>query len=110
MSEVLAFRRELTAHPDFHPGMNEVTDLRSARMLLTHEERTALASSDPIAEGARRAILVGDDAHFGIMRAYSALSDVEDFDFRPFRSLEDACAWLGVTVEALPEAIRTAGM
>lgn len=54
--------------------------------------------------GGRAALVAPDDLTFALGRQYSTLAETAGLLFtpRPFRTLEDACAWLGVDPASLP--------
>lgn len=94
--EVFGFRRELVSNPDFHPGMSQLLDFRGARFLPDLPFLSSMAEDDPFAPGARRALVVPDQVHFGIARAYGMLSGHEGEGMHIFHDWEEACAWLGI--------------
>lgn len=50
--------------------------------------------------GGKNAIVAPDHLTFGLSRIYETVTDLLDqpFETRVFRSREEACAWLGITV------------
>lgn len=95
------FRRELEAHPDFKPSMAQLADLRDANGDQAFAFLRELLVDDPFGSGARRACVVARDVDFGMMRVYGAHAESKDMEFVPFRSLPEACEWLGVPLDAV---------
>lgn len=54
--------------------------------------------------GGRAALVAPDDLIFALGRQYSTLAETAGLLFtpRPFRTMEEACAWLGVDPDSLP--------
>lgn len=116
VEDVHAHRTGLREHPDYRPGMNHLIDLREAKLAPEPAELRHLVSEDPFDAGGRRALLVADDLLYGLGRMYEMLAEQRRIAFRPFRSLADACAWLGIpeeraraALEGPPEATATQG-
>jgi len=98
LPEIEAFREELGKHPDFDESFDQLADLTRARSAPSYEELRRIAQRDPFSAASRRAIIVPDDVHFGTYRAYDSLLGDDRATVRPFRTLEEACEWIGVSV------------
>lgn len=57
----------------------------------------------------RIAFVAARDAAYGMFRMLEILSDLNGYEHRAFRNLEEAEAWLGIGTEGKDEEIRTAG-
>ena len=106
VGDVHAHRIGLREHPDYRPGMNHLIDLREAKLAPEPAELRHLVSEDPFDGGGRRALLVADDLLYGMGRMYEMLAEQRRIAFRPFRSLADACAWLGIPEERARAALE----
>jgi hypothetical protein len=95
--DILAFRREFTAHPDFVSGMDELTDLtRVEHVEIDATTLRRLASTTPFREGSRVAIVAPTDLLFGIARLFEMSGESSGWDARVFRSMDEARTWLGL--------------
>ena len=104
--DIEAYQERLRSDPRFRPDMAQLVDLRRARLLPSYAECHVLSKSAPFSKGARRAILVPDLMHHGVVRQWSALGGEDRGEMQPFTSFEDACDWIGVPSIAIPEAGR----
>ena len=96
-----AFRADLMAHPDFHPGMRQLIDVREGRVVFDFARSMRHAKDDPFDASARRAALVTDALHFGMARMYDTTVGRGADHLKPVRSLEEAAAHLGVPAAVL---------
>lgn len=107
--ELRAFQEGL-AYGYAVPGVRVVADRTEARLLSTPEQVQRQvdwmeANFPPV--GARIAEVVPRDLDFGMLRMLELRSEGRLVQkFRVFRTLAEACAWLGVEEAAL-EALRT---
>lgn len=104
--EALEMCGVIQADPAFSPSLNVLLDLRGARVVWDHAALRRMGECRPFARRSRRAIVVPDDLHYGLGRVYGALADPAGGESLPFRTLEDACAWIGVPVPAADAALR----
>ena len=97
-SVFLSHARALAADPNFHPGMSQLSDLRSANMQVTPAGVQAVARVNPFGPGAKRAFVTNNDFAFGMARMYEMRRPPDAGDaYYVCRSIEEACAWLGLT-------------
>ena len=102
-SEVFRQRSVARDDPNFEPSLAELVDLRGGRLsCLSAYELRNLSASTIYAAGVRRALVTDSDLEFGVSRMYGMFVERHGHDVRVFRSIEKACEWLGVPVEALP--------
>jgi len=82
--------------PDFDPAYRLLLDLTSADWdAVTANGVRALAARPPLfASSARRALVVHSDLGFGMSRMFELLRESRPDEFRVFRSIEEAAAWL----------------
>ena len=99
--ELRRFRRELVAHPDFHPRMRQLIDVREGRIVFDFAAAMRHAKDDPFDPEARRAALVNDALHFGMARMYDTSTGRGADHLKPVRSLEEAAEHLGVPAAVL---------
>lgn len=59
----------------------------------------ALAQMPPFSDGARRAVVVGSDSGYGLVRMFQLMTDRESENIQIFRSLQEARDWLGLGTE-----------
>ena len=85
----------LRAHPDFHPGMRQLSDARAAQSEVSGPGVRGLARHSAFGPESRRAIVAADDAIFGVSRMYEAQA-TQAGEVRIFRDYDEALAWLGV--------------
>ena len=98
-----AYRKSLLARPASTASKALVLcDYRTARVTLSSEEMWRIKrESDKVAEffgGAKVAIVAPDDFGFGMARMYSMASEPGDFEVGAFKTMAEACAWLGIEV------------
>lgn len=108
--EALAVREAIRAAPGFSPTMHALVDLRQARLGWSHSSLRRLGSDSPFSAMSRRAFVVSDDLHYGLCRVYAALSDEDAGEARPFRSLEEACAWIDTPLQVALGALVSPGL
>lgn len=99
--EFVEHRTMLLAYP-VKPASKALVlcDYRTARINFSSEEMWRLKRmSNKVAEafgGARVAIVAADDFGYGMARMYSMASEAGDFVVEAFKTMADACAWLGI--------------
>ena len=77
--------------PDFRQ-LYDFTDVTEVRV--TGHGVRELARASPFGRDARRAIVVGSDIAFGMVRMFQIVSDRERPEFQIFRDRETALHWL----------------
>ena len=103
MREAVEYADRLRADPDFEPNMAQISDARELQMqgmTTGPAEIRDLALKSPFGPGSRRAIVVDDDAVYGISRMYQAFAHGVGPEIHVFRSMDAARAWLGLDVSA----------
>jgi len=89
---------ELRQHPEYRQGMDGLADYRRARIMLSYNSMTMLASLCSSAEKWRHvAIVVSRVVDYGLARMYQALTESTGShvkEFRIFMSIEEAERWL----------------
>lgn len=85
----------LRADPDFHPAMRQLSDARGAESAVSEPDIRGLARRSAFGPESRRAILVSDDALFGVSRMYESRAQTAG-EVRVFRSLSEALDWLEI--------------
>jgi len=98
-NEFPEFRERLLNDPQFNPGMKELADLRDVEWdeitkdrLLNFIEMEKFYISK-LGE-CRIAVVTSSDLHFGFMRMFISMMSEFLGDFRIFRDMEEAEAWL----------------
>ena len=98
--EFLAHQRQLSRDPDFQPYFRQLLDGREITSLeVTPEGIRALIAGNPWGSGARRALVAADETAFGMARMFELGRPNPQDEFRVFRSMEKARAWLGLLPE-----------
>jgi hypothetical protein len=101
--EFVEHRKMLLAYPA-KPSSRALVlcDYRTARIDFSPEEMWRIKKmSNRVAEafgGARVAIVASDDFGYGMARMYSMASEAGDFMVEAFKTMAEACAWLGIEV------------
>jgi len=89
---------ELRHHPEYRQGMDGLTDYRGARIMLSYNSMTMLASLCSSREKwGHVAIVVSRVVDYGLARMYQALTESSGShvkEFRIFMSIEEAERWL----------------
>lgn len=99
--ELLARTRALAEDPRVRPDMRQLSDFREVTDLKVHGATIhAMVGLNPFGAGARRAVIVGSDASYGMARMYQLLQDTAPDSVDVFRELEPALEWLGLTEDA----------
>ncbi len=98
--EFLAHQRLLSRDPEFRPHYRQLLDGRGITELkVTPSGIRALIAGNPWGKGARRALVAADDTAFGLAKMFElGRRDPQD-EFRVFRDINEARAWLGLTPE-----------
>ena len=109
--DAIAFNLELVQDPDYRSELNRLIDLRGASVEASADEIEDLARVATVkvdaAEGHRKmAALVGHDLEYGLVRMLHSMADQTRADMRPFRRLDEALVWLGLS-ETLGDPFET---
>ncbi|MFQ5536944.1 MAG: hypothetical protein ACE5GJ_05775 [Gemmatimonadota bacterium] len=99
--DILAHKRALLSDPRYQPGMREISDVRGVtEFQVTPRGVSAFVGVDrhtaAVRGGARLAILADRDVVFGMARMYQEMTGGEAGTVGVFRTLEEACVWLGI--------------
>jgi hypothetical protein len=92
-------RLRMLEDPAFRPDLSQLTDVSDAtKIAMTADEIQEFARILPFAPEARRAIVVPNDATFGLARMFETYREavVGNDPLRLFRNLKDAEEWLGL--------------
>ena len=98
---MLGHQRTLRADPKFRPDMRQLADSRSVTdVQVTVKAIHALIAGNPFGKGARRAFCASTELVFGLARMFE-LGRINPADeFRVFRTMNEARAWLGLPPES----------
>ena len=95
-AQVLAYQKQLSNDPDFHPGFSELADFAQVTKVdIEMSDVPRFAKSDVFSSHSRRAIIVKGDVAFAfakmfeISRALTGGSEI-----RVFRNHDEAVDWL----------------
>lgn len=102
--EMLRSIKRVFAHPSFHLGMKVLTDMREALHAADGEEvrrvaRLLVANMDKMA-GVKNAVVVGQEATYGIMRMLQLQTDGFPFETALFYDFDEAKQWLAEEEQA----------
>jgi hypothetical protein len=106
LDEARAFLDSVQAHPDFERGFNFLGDRRRVDHAPTTAYIRTLADEVMDRQAALGpclwAVIVGDDAGYGMARMWGMLTESSAVRILPFRTAEEATAWLGVPQTSAP--------
>lgn len=98
--DLLEHQRTLSRDPQFHPGLSQLIDSRGVtENAATTQGVRALIAGNPYGKGSRRAFVASSDAIFGMARMFELGRIGAEDEFRVFRSMDQARAWLGLPME-----------
>ena len=95
------YHKELLGLP-LKPGFKDLADYTKAKVMLTSDELWRIKNiSNAIAEligsaDFKLAIVVNDNLSYGMARMFTMTSDVEQLEIMVFKTISEACAWLGI--------------
>ncbi len=99
LDEFIEYREKL-AGIKIRSGLRCLADYREAVVNYSYDEMwSALTNINKVAdnfEDIRIAICASDDLGFGMARMYSSITENNNYKTNVFRSIEDACVWLGI--------------
>lgn len=110
-AEVLSHAETLRADAKFDPEFQQIIDYSEVtEVRVTTSGVAAVAERNPFRVGARRAVVVGSDEAFGMVRMFQMRTDSDPEQFAIFRSLGPAMEWVGMSASTLwpaqpPDAI-----
>lgn len=109
--DIIAFNREIAQDPGYQLGLNQLVDLRRAKIEASSNEIRQIAGAvfkeRDANEGHRKgAMLISGKADYGLMRMIDMMIEQTRSEMRPFRELDEAMAWLGLP-ETLGDSFET---
>jgi hypothetical protein len=96
-SEIATWQAEVRSHPDFDPALAVLADFRGASLSkVASTEVRRHAENDPFGPTSPHAIVVADDADYGVARMFEAYCELAQHKgpVRAFRDPESAWAWI----------------
>jgi hypothetical protein len=87
--------QELRDNPLGAATFDTLIDLRAVHVAMTAAEIRAIAELAKRQPSGRRAIVVSTDVDYGLMRMLELMAEPGPRVFAVFRSMDDACLWLG---------------
>lgn len=97
VSALLALWRELAADPRGIAEFDTLIDLRASTVSLSPSEILSLADVAKQQPPSQRAVVTHKDSDFGLMRMLELSSEPGPRAYAVFRTIEEACTWLGNT-------------
>ena len=96
LADILAHEEKLRLDPDFDPSFSQLLDASHITKLeITSEHIRVLAQDSLFSPNSRRALLVSNDAAFGLARMFEMLREsAGDTGIEVFRSLDEALEWV----------------
>ncbi len=96
LADILAHEEKLRLDPDFDPSFSQLLDASHITKLeITSEHIRRLAQDSLFSPDSRRALLVSNDAAFGLARMFEILREsAGDTGIEVFRSLDEALEWV----------------
>jgi hypothetical protein len=95
VSALRALWRDLASDPRGLATFDTLIDLRAVRVAMTTEEIRAMAELAKHQAQSMRAIVVSSEADYGLMRMLEMLAQPGPRGYAVFRSIAEACTWLG---------------
>jgi len=96
LADVVRFREQLRADPDFDPTFCQLVDATGmTRAEVSPEQVRSLAEQSPFSVNSRRALVAGNDLGFGLLRVYEIVRGLRgDTQVQVFRNRAAALEWL----------------
>lgn len=98
--DIITNMKETAKHPDHHPGMKSLNDLREFVPVSDSSDVRRIAeylmANVAEREGLRAAIVVSRTVDYGMARMLQALADTPSFSIAVFYDIDEAKRWLGV--------------
>ena len=93
---------QLRRDPAFSPDLKQLVDASAVtEAAVTAEGLRSAARNTALAEGAVRAIFAHMPSHFGLARMFQLNTRGGEERIAVFRTLDEACAWLGVPASVM---------
>jgi len=101
-ADALDATRDVAELPGFRAGMNGLVDLREVDEveILGDDVRSVaqvVASQEELYRGSRWAIVADSNVTYGLARQFQAMRDELGYELGVFRTMDEACAWLGTS-------------
>ena len=108
IGQVLEYEMAIVDDPRFDPTHAELIDMRETTRFdvdpATIREIVGYEEKHVSYIGPRKvAFIAPTDVIFGMLRIYGSLEDDSPMDTNVFRSIQEACTWLGVPVPMRPD-------
>lgn len=98
--ELIEHQSALIKDPEFRPNMRQLLDTRAvSEIQVTPEGVRTIASHNPWRKGARRALVALNETAYGLGRMFELGRAHAEDEFRVFRTMDEARAWLGLPPE-----------
>ena len=98
--DIRAHQQSLAKNPDFRPNLRQLLDTRAVtEVKVTPEGVRAAVAGNPFGKGAKRAFVAATETIFGMARMFEQSRVNPQDEFRVFRSMDEARAWLGLPKE-----------
>ena len=97
--EVIEWYEELRASPSFRSGHDQLAHFQMSSIPeWTAADMKRVLASDPFDESSRRAFVGADDLVFALSRMFATFAETQGRggQVSVFRSLPEACEWLGL--------------
>jgi hypothetical protein len=111
--EARAFLDAVLAHPDFERGFDFLGDRREVDRAPTaayiHSLSHLMNARRVLLGPCRWAVVVADEAGYGMARLWEQLTGSSAIEVEPFRTPEEATAWLGLPAACAPLLLVPAG-
>jgi hypothetical protein len=96
LADAVSHQQKLAKDPDFDPGFSQIADFTQVTQFdVTADDIHRFAQSSIFSPVSRRAILMANEAGFGVGRMYEILRGLEgEKGIRVFRTLDEALDWV----------------
>ncbi|MFI5214341.1 MAG: hypothetical protein ACHQU8_07375 [Gemmatimonadales bacterium] len=95
--QLLAHVRALAADPRFRPRFNQFGDFRdTTRADISRAGIRQASELNPFGAGSRRAMVVGSDVVYGMIRMYQMTRSERGDELEVFRDADQAFEWIGI--------------
>lgn len=98
--DLIRHQRALACEPHFRPAMKQLADAREVtEVLATASGVRTMIAGNPFGKGAQRAFVTDNDTIFGLARMFELGRTNPQDEFRVFRTMAEARAWLNLPPE-----------
>jgi hypothetical protein len=106
VDELVEGQRSAQANGELEPSYRQLVDARDVSSFRGRSEEIRRLSEHTLFEpGACRAIVAPRNAVYGLARVFEAYADMQSQQVKVFRTLPEACSWLGVPIEDIEAAL-----